>query len=91
MLFCRCGKRLEVIRKHIEVEYKNECNTVINHPSFSTDQFLYPVVPSLIFEKQRKQLLQRECFMEEKLYSSNLECGPYQYKYTMGQVIMFFH
>ena len=82
----RAGKRLEIIRKLIEVEYKREVNLLHDLPPLSAHQFLYPAVPSLIFEKQRKQILQRRCFMEEKLYTSNLEATQNLNKYTLGQV-----
>ncbi len=90
-LFFRGGKRLELIRKIIEIEYKRQCNLASTQPAYSEDQFLYPVVPSLIFEKQRKQVLQRDCFMEEKLYSSNLEASQYLNKYVLGQVKFHFY
>eukprot|EP00795_Rhopilema_esculentum_P012136 gene12136-2740_t len=82
----RAGKRLALIRKAIETEYKKEIHLMTNQPPFSASQFLYPAVPSLIFEKQRKQVLQRGCFMEEKLYSSNLENGQSLSEYTLGQI-----
>eukprot|EP00794_Sanderia_malayensis_P005415 gene5415-6091_t len=82
----RAGKRLEQIRKTIEMEYKRQCGVKNSESSISTDQFLYPVVPSLIFEKQRKQILQRDCFMEERLYSSNLEISHSLNKYVLGQI-----
>ena len=82
----RVGKRLRVIRKRIESQFKDECEVFGIQPPFSSEQFLYPVVPSLVFEKQRKQVLQRGCFMEEKLYSSNLENANCLSNYTLGQV-----
>ena len=84
------GKRLRVIRKRIESQFKDECQISTIQPPFSSEQFLYPVVPSLIFEKQRKQVLQRGCFMEEKLYSSNLENAQSLSTYTLGQVKKLF-
>lgn len=81
--FFRAGKKLVAIMNEIELTCRQ--HTAESNGNF-VQPLLYPVVPSLLSSKQRKQVLQYGCMVEGKLLTNNLEAASSLKLFRLGQV-----